>query len=596
MAYNYEYPYTDPNRYNSDWILNRVKELSLEWIETQKEWNNTREEFASLKAFIQNYFAQLDLQDEVNVKLDIMARDGSLSALISPLFSEYKKEIDRSMSEQNDKINVLNSRMDTFTSLPDGSTAGDAELQDIRIGYNGKVYPSAGDAVRMQVSGIKEDLSQLSGEIVNLEHTYFENFDFEIIVGCFSKVNWRFYYTDWAIGYNFARFDVEPGQEYKISGSGNGNAQAVMFFSGEPSQTTYVSGVGEGDTNQTYINYEIEVPQNARIMIVQSMPHLTQVAVTKKLSYTMTQELEGKMYWEVEDGILKVVSKYKNDTDLIVKFGKRGPNSLPDFISFSTCPNENKIASNGENFTEFIGNITDWHSPFQVRAVDNADGDKGTNYNFTGGNHNYNNGSAIGDGLATARCGNMTVIIDGCETVKGSGYSDNIKVVWENYVQGNNTIKADGTGREILKEVHELIINNGIFDSSGYIEALENIHIDSYYGYQIYGLNLNTAFNHSISFIGGSNRKEITDISVANESGNADCVGIIVKGSEHTCRLTLDTSYDLGKRDLYEGTKGCYNTQYQKAYTNLIANASVVESGNRYYSKARWEFFHSEYI
>lgn len=165
MAYNYEYPYTDPNRYNSDWILNRVKEVSLEWIETRKEWNNTREEFASLKAFIQNYFAQLDLQDEVNVKLDIMARDGSLSALISPLFSEYKKEIDRSMSEQNDKINVLNSRMDTFTSLPDGSTAGDAELQDIRIGYNGKVYHSAGDAVRMQVSDLKEGLSQLSGEI-----------------------------------------------------------------------------------------------------------------------------------------------------------------------------------------------------------------------------------------------------------------------------------------------------------------------------------------------------------------------------------------------------------------------------------------------
>lgn len=27
MAYNYEYPYTDPNRYNSDWLLNKMKEL-----------------------------------------------------------------------------------------------------------------------------------------------------------------------------------------------------------------------------------------------------------------------------------------------------------------------------------------------------------------------------------------------------------------------------------------------------------------------------------------------------------------------------------------------------------------------------------------
>ena len=27
MAYNYEYPYTDPNRYNSDWLINKMKEL-----------------------------------------------------------------------------------------------------------------------------------------------------------------------------------------------------------------------------------------------------------------------------------------------------------------------------------------------------------------------------------------------------------------------------------------------------------------------------------------------------------------------------------------------------------------------------------------
>ena len=27
MAYNYEYPYTDLNRYNADWLLNKMKEL-----------------------------------------------------------------------------------------------------------------------------------------------------------------------------------------------------------------------------------------------------------------------------------------------------------------------------------------------------------------------------------------------------------------------------------------------------------------------------------------------------------------------------------------------------------------------------------------
>lgn len=58
----------------------------------------------------------------------------------------------------NDELNALNARMDTFTSLSSGSTTGDAELQDIRVGANGVTYPNAGDAVRGQYSQLKEEL------------------------------------------------------------------------------------------------------------------------------------------------------------------------------------------------------------------------------------------------------------------------------------------------------------------------------------------------------------------------------------------------------------------------------------------------------
>ena len=53
---------------------------------------------------------------------------------------------------------TLSNRMDTFTSLSAGSTTGDAELQDIRVGANGVTYNNAGDAVRGQYSQLKEDL------------------------------------------------------------------------------------------------------------------------------------------------------------------------------------------------------------------------------------------------------------------------------------------------------------------------------------------------------------------------------------------------------------------------------------------------------
>ena len=37
MAFNYEYPYTDPNIYNDDWLLKKMKEL-LAWREGIEEW------------------------------------------------------------------------------------------------------------------------------------------------------------------------------------------------------------------------------------------------------------------------------------------------------------------------------------------------------------------------------------------------------------------------------------------------------------------------------------------------------------------------------------------------------------------------------
>lgn len=64
---------------------------------------------------------------------------------------EYTSSLSNQVSSNTNAINVNSARIDSFTHLAEGSTTGDAELQDIRIWYNGQTSETAGDAVRNQI-------------------------------------------------------------------------------------------------------------------------------------------------------------------------------------------------------------------------------------------------------------------------------------------------------------------------------------------------------------------------------------------------------------------------------------------------------------
>ena len=82
-----------------------------------------------------------------------------------------KTYVDSNLATKADKseLAVERARIDSLSTLPEGSTTGDAELIDIRIGADGVTYPNAGEAVRTQILNEKTSretaVNELKGDL-----------------------------------------------------------------------------------------------------------------------------------------------------------------------------------------------------------------------------------------------------------------------------------------------------------------------------------------------------------------------------------------------------------------------------------------------
>lgn len=150
-----QFPYTNFHDLNLDWFLKTFKDLLDEWERQRVKFHDMEDAFAAMQQWVTHYFDNLDIQQEINDKLDEMAHDGTLASVLSYVLEGFELEI-------GTRIDALESRMDTFSNLAEGSTTGDAELMDARIAYQGFTFPNAGDAVRGQAGDALQALQAVS--------------------------------------------------------------------------------------------------------------------------------------------------------------------------------------------------------------------------------------------------------------------------------------------------------------------------------------------------------------------------------------------------------------------------------------------------
>ena len=108
------------------WLCNYIENTVIPAVNNNADaLQELQDKFVELKNYVDHYFDNLDVTDEINNKLDNMAEDGTLTNLIKayvdPIYQNYKTQIDGAVDEQNNRIDQIDDKVD---AVANGSPAG----------------------------------------------------------------------------------------------------------------------------------------------------------------------------------------------------------------------------------------------------------------------------------------------------------------------------------------------------------------------------------------------------------------------------------------------------------------------------------------
>ena len=486
-----------------------------EVVESQNQTNENFAElyalFIQLKEYVDNYFKNLDVQEEINNKLDEMAKDGTLDKIIN----------EQIFGELNDRIDKLEKSGGVVVSVKKWGAVGDGVTDDTtafitcfnEITENNILYIPHGIYV---INGTHEFL--LKCPIIGDNATF-------ILVNSYFRYN-------------------ENCSVDGITFNYSDKTTAISFKSATPAKKVVIR-----NCNFVYLK---QTPTNRNAVAVRVLSEISEIENIEIIGY------EGGVIYS---NVVGLDSKYNTINNI---FGK----NIETLVDVEGYTNAATATGSLKNFD--ISNIVLENTDEELAGITNTVGCDCLLFTFVD-NFNIQNITSI---RAKERAIYLNTCTNGTITNVYNYYSDNIKIAGQNNVRNSYNIRVSNilTNECYLGSIFDVYDANNIFISN--FSSINNVETDSlirvrgksreifFDGGEIYG-----SYRGIISF-------EYND-SVINELVNINFNDIvmynIINGNvDYGIVNTVNSKPNW----LYNLTFNNINVEPQKNYVNTSSNIS----------------------
>lgn len=541
----------------------------------EQGYSGTEEEFGIILANAANYAKESKEAKEIAVQSATEAEEhkNTASQILEEVHTDGANQIQAINTAGEQQIQNLTEKVSEQISAIEAVSAEQTDAAKAEIAAKGnevlESIPEDYTGLQGEVDELKTDLThylQLSTTIKEVEVNKISNKAYKTTDGTF---------IDNLSGFECAEITVSSGDTLIISGwGGDTNSYKPRFWS----DTEIIKTIST--PNDAFSEVSVVVPNGATRLLINGRTSNQSIVVKSPLTVN-DESVEflssfGKrvgVNYSAEKTVDVFIKDYSEGKNLVVRMWGKASNNLPDFGNIGTIENDGDYVLTEvgpKTITSITNGTTDFISPSVVYAINNIDGDytDETADKLTGGWHGYNN--ATSGASATAQNVKFSVSCDGKPLTVGDKTRGN-EVIIEitNRLQGSNTEKSDGTGREIVEQYFRITIGDGFkIKVDGEIRALEDIAYQTYYGLSLYHTMINDVY-----FVGCQADRGAKSVTSVNRCGDTNCIGIRQVGDENTLEMMFDPSYDLGQQYANAWGNSCTMSS-NKSYLVLIKGQS----------------------